>query len=139
MRQHLCGLLIFKQFFFWQHKTELYEKYMQYSRMGQHSSTINSAISKMSGQNVGIKRKLQRMIILWWPDHFQDRLITGVLSVHYTTYTDMSHELGWSKTESLQGVCTLHRRDAYPNTSTNSWDLIAQECGNRDSSDPRRG
>lgn len=41
---------------------------------------------------------------------------------------DASHELGWSKEEKLQGVCSLHRRDAYPNTSTNSWDgdLVVQ-------------
>ena len=41
---------------------------------------------------------------------------------------DSSHELGWSKEEELRGVCSLHRRDAYPNTSTNSWDgdLVAQ-------------
>ncbi len=42
--------------------------------------------------------------------------------------TDVSHELGWSKKEKLRGVCSLHRRDAYPNTSTNSWDgdLVVQ-------------
>lgn len=48
--------------------------------------------------------------------------------------TDANHELGWSKEEKLRGVCSLHRGDAYPNTSTNSWDggLVAQESvGNK--------
>lgn len=35
---------------------------------------------------------------------------------------------GGARKEKLQGVCSLHRRDAYPNTSTNSWDgdLVVQ-------------
>lgn len=48
--------------------------------------------------------------------------------------TDANHELGWSKEEKLWGVRSLHRGDAYPNMSTNSWDggLVAQESvGNK--------
>ncbi len=58
----------------------------------------------------------------------RDTPITVVLSVYSRFMRDASHELGWSEEEKRQGVCSLHRRDAYPNTSTNSWDgdLVVQ-------------
>lgn len=51
-----------------------------------------------------------------------------MLTVYPRFMHDASHELGWSQEEKLRGVCSLHRRDAYPNISTNSWDgdLVAQ-------------
>lgn len=46
------------------------------------------------------------------------------------------------KEEKLRGVRSLHRGDAYPNTSTNSRDgglVVQEECGKRDGLSPGPG
>lgn len=52
-----------------------------------------------------------------------DNLITGPLSALM-----WATEPGRGRTEKLRGICSLHRGDAYPNTTTNSWGRA--ECGN---------
>lgn len=56
-----------------------------------------------------------------------DNLITGPLSALM-----WATEPGRGGTEKLRGICSLHRGDAYPNTTTNSRGRA--ECGNGDGS-----
>lgn len=52
----------------------------------------------------------------------------GTFTLYRHTMHNARHTRRWSEMEKLQGVCSLHIRDAYPNMSANSWDgdLAAQ-------------
>lgn len=73
-------------------------------------------------QTTPIPTELTIILTSRWPDHCDTISASSVRAQMWAM------NWGGVKKEKLRGVCSLHRRDAYPNTSTNSWDgdLVVQ-------------